>query len=358
MSDPRQRALRWLTLAVALLAAWSMAPFFVPLLFAAWTADLVQPLLRGLTRRLGGRRQGAAALVVLLVAGILLPLAGVAAAVVVEMSALLVQIRAAAEGHASLSAVLFDAADRAAPGAPDWAELASRYGAGVWGALVVFARGSASAIFAVLVFVVTLYSLTASGSRSFRWLLRSAPLPPHAIVRFARAFRETGRGLILGAGGTAVVQGLVATVAYFAIGVPGAAVFGPVTAVCALLPVLGTAIVWGPLAIGLALRGEYVRAIVLLAVGLGVIGLIDNLLRPILTRYGRLQLPRSIVFVSMIGGIAVGGIAGALLGPLAVRLTVEGLAILRDERRIRRSTASGTAFLDGRRGAAPPGAPT
>jgi predicted PurR-regulated permease PerM len=95
-----------------------------------------------------------------------------------------------------------------------------------------------------------------------------------------------------------------------------------------LLPLVGTALVWIPLAIELAATGEYWQAGVVVLVGAGVHSLIDNFVRPLLARYGRLTLPAFVVLVSMLGGAAVFGAAGALLGPLLVRLCVESLAIV------------------------------
>jgi predicted PurR-regulated permease PerM len=91
---------------------------------------------------------------------------------------------------------------------------------------------------------------------------------------------------------------------------------------------VGTALVWIPLAIELAVTGQYWQAGVVVLVGAGVHSLIDNFVRPLLARYGRLTLPAFVVLVSMLGGAAVFGAAGALLGPLLIRLCVESLAIV------------------------------
>jgi predicted PurR-regulated permease PerM len=159
------------------------------------------------------------------------------------------------------------------------------------------------------------------------------PIPSEAFARLTNAFRETGRGLIVAGGGTALVQGAVATVAYVAIGIPRALLLGPLTALCAIVPLVGTGLVWVPLAIELGATGQYWRAGVVVAVGAGVHSLIDNFIRPLFARYGRLTLPTFVVFVSMIGGVAVFGAAGALLGPLVVRLCAESLAIVFEMRR-------------------------
>jgi len=319
--------MRVLTALLAAAAAVVLVPLWVPLVLAAWTADLLHPAVRRLERALGGRRTAAATVVVLLVLGALLPIGGVVAALVSGVRELLDQVRAALEGSGSLSSALLGTGD-AYRGAPSWADLATRYGASAWRALSTIARASASAAIGLLVFVAALYTFTVDGERAYAWIESHAPIPRDALARLAGAFRETGRGLIVAGGGTALVQGAIATIAYVAIGIPRALLLGPLTALCAIVPVVGTGLVWVPLAIELVATGEYWRAVVVLAVGAGVHSLIDNFVRPALARYGRLTLPTFLVLVSMLGGIAVFGAAGALLGPLLVRLCVEAFAII------------------------------
>jgi len=86
-----------------------------------------------------------------------------------------------------------------------------------------------------------------------------------------------------------------------------------------VIPAVGTAIVWVPVTIGLALTGRDGAAIILAICGIALIGTIDNFVRPFLTRRGRLQLPTYIVLVSMFAGVMVIGAWGLLVAPLAVR---------------------------------------
>lgn len=90
--------------------------------------------------------------------------------------------------------------------------------------------------------------------------------------------------------------------------------------------------VWGPVAVGPALTGHWGRAFIMVAIGIFVIGLVDNLLRPLLSRHGSVQLPMFGLLVAMFGGPATVGAWGLLLGPLLVRLAVEAVSIERDER--------------------------
>jgi predicted PurR-regulated permease PerM len=317
-----------LTVALCAAAALVVAPLWAPLVLAAWFADLLRPGVRRLEHALGGRRRGAAAVVVLLTIGALLPLGGIVLALVSGTQDLLQQLRAALEGRGSLAGTLLGGTTGPHPEVRDWADLATRYGANAWRAVSTIARASATAAVGIVVFVAALYAFAADGDAAYAWLETHAPMPRESFARLARAFRETGRGLIVAGGGTALVQGLAATVAYVAIGIPRALLLGPLTAVCAIVPLVGTALVWIPLAIELAVTGQYWQAGVVVLVGAGVHSLIDNFVRPLLARYGRLTLPAFVVLVSMLGGAAVFGAAGALLGPLLIRLCVESLAIV------------------------------
>jgi len=320
-----------LTVVLCAAALAVLTPVAVPLVTAIWFADVLGPLVGRLERVLGGRRRAAAAIVVLFTLAVLVPLVAIGAALVVGVRELLGQLTAVLEGQGSLTSVLlgndggvFHASAR------EWADLATRHGANAWRALTAVARASASAAVSVVVFVGALYTCAVDGARAYEWLVDHAPIPRDALDRLAHAFRETGRGLIIGSGGTALVQGAVATVAYVAIGIPRALLLGPLTALCALVPVVGTGLVWIPLAIELGIAGDYTRTTVVVVVGAGIPSPVDNFVRPVLTRYGKLELPTFVVLTSMLGGATLLGPSGALLGPLVVRLAVEGLALARE----------------------------
>ncbi|HTB74541.1 MAG TPA: AI-2E family transporter [Polyangiaceae bacterium] len=331
------RTMNVLAVALGVATFVVFAPFLAPLVLAAWLADLFQPATARLERVLGGRRRAAGALVALVAIGVLLPLAGIAATLASGVDDLLKQLRAALEGRGSLASALLGGDESRSFEMRDWAGLLSRYGANAWHAIGTVARASATAALGVVVFIAALYTFTVDGQRTYAWLEARIPISPSALGRLARAFRSTGRGLLVAMGGTSFAQGALATVAYYAVGIPRALVLGPLTAVCALVPLVGTALVWVPLSLGLAARGEYVRAGVLAAIGACVLSTVDNVLRPFLARYGRIDLPVLVVFLSMLGGLATFGAVGLLVGPLLARLCVEALSIAAEER------AQGTA---------------
>jgi predicted PurR-regulated permease PerM len=319
--------LRLVAAALCLAAALLLSPLWMPLVLAAWAADVLRPAQRRLERILRGHRRGAAAVVVLLALAVLLPMTGVALAVASEAHDVLEQVRDALMGKGSLGGALLGGAGDSAP---DWVALATRYGANAWRAATTLARASARAAIATVVFVFALYTFLTEGPRAWAWVEARAPGSRHALRRLAAAFRETGRGLIVAGGGTALVQGAFATAAYVAIGIPRALILGPLTAVSAIVPAVGTSLVWVPLAIELAVTGDRGRAALTVAAG-GLTSIIDNFVRPVLARHGRLALPTFVVLISMLGGVAVMGATGALLGPLVVRLAVEAIEIVTED---------------------------
>jgi predicted PurR-regulated permease PerM len=84
--------------------------------------------------------------------------------------------------------------------------------------------------------------------------------------------------------------------------------------------------------VGLAITDRWGHAVIMTAVGVLVIGFADNLLRPLLSRHGSVQLPTFVLLVAMFGGLATVGAWGLILGPLLVRLAVEAVSIERDKR--------------------------
>lgn len=303
------------------------APLWLPIVLAAWTADILDPVFRWLERVLHGRSRAAGVLIALLFAAFLLPLGLAAAALASGAHDLLDSVRKAAEGNESIAKVLFEGEGGKHPAGKQWTELVSRYGAGGWRAFSMVAKASANAAVAMLIYVTGLYTFATDGPRLRAWIEDHAPISPASFSRLSNAFFETGRGLLVAGGGTALVQGLCATIAYFALGIPQAILLGLLTVVTAIVPFVGTSLVWGPLAIELFATGSHGRAAILVTVGLFV-SVIDNVVRPWLARYGKLTMPTYAVLVSMLGGIVVFGASGALLGPLIVRLAIEAVAIL------------------------------
>lgn len=318
----RERTGNGITVAVlGAAAALVFAALWAPLVLGAWIADVVRPITRRLERALGGRRAAAGALTVLVVLVVGLPLATSAVLLADRVRELVADALQAGTPEGALRDVIASG------------RLVSEHGAEVWRVAVKLWSASISVVVGFVVFVVALYGFSVGGARLYRQIARGLPIDSWVRRRLVGAFRETGRGLLIGSGGTAAAQGMLAAVAYAALGVESPLSLGLLTGLASVIPAFGTGIVWVPVAIGLAMGGHVVRAGIMLAVGLGVIATVDNVLRPWLARAGRLRLPTAVVFVAMMGGWRLVGGWGLLLGPLLVRLGAEALSIAAEAHR-------------------------
>jgi predicted PurR-regulated permease PerM len=194
------------------------------------------------------------------------------------------------------------------------------------------AGAATEALLGLFVFFYAVYVLLVDGPAYYEWFEKHAPIEVEHTRRLVAAFNETGRGLFIGVGLTGLAQGIVATITYFALGVPRALVLGLLTCVASLIPSVGTALVWVPIAIGLALGGNVVSAAIMAGVGVFVIGTVDNLMRPIFARFGKLELSTFVLLTSIFGGLAMFGTWGLMLGPLFARLAKESLILARTDR--------------------------
>lgn len=135
------------------------------------------------------------------------------------------------------------------------------------------------------------------------------------LAKFAEVTRATVKGtLVIG-----LIQGGLGGLVFWAMGIQGAVFWGVVMVILSLLPVVGASLVWGPAALVMLANGAYVEAGVLVAFGVFVIGLIDNILRPILV--GRdTRMPDYLILLSTLGGISVFGPSGFVIGPVIAAL--------------------------------------
>ncbi|MEX2496826.1 MAG: AI-2E family transporter [Woeseia sp.] len=158
--------------------------------------------------------------------------------------------------------------------------------------------------------------------------------------RFANVARATLKGTFL----ISVIQGFLGGLAFWALDLRAPVLWGVVMALFALLPAIGPPIVWLPAAIVLIASGEAVKGIVLIVIGAVVIGIVDNLLRPVLV--GRdARLPDYVILLTTLGGIAVFGLSGVVIGPIIAALFFTVWQTLAD-----RQEPSPEALASGERG--------
>jgi predicted PurR-regulated permease PerM len=334
------RALGVVIVVLGVAAAATVMRFLAPLIVAAWFAGMTAELRGRLTRRIGGRHRVAAlataALVVIIVAPMVLlavPLVGNG-----------LQIARAA-GRGNLGDVVARlGALGPAPGPRMSAGLVRRLSAsgeqmfGGAAALMSSTFSTVSMVVAQLfLLAVCAYYFSAEGTRMLAAMERASPLAPAHLRRLQDEFMAVARAMLAGELLTAAVQGLVAGVIYLALGLPGALVLALVTMVFALVPTVGTALVWVPLSLALGFSGRVRDGVILATLGVTVIATVDNVLRPFFSRFGAGKLHPLLLFLGIFGGIEAFGGWGIILGPLAVALFVAAFGLYADEVAARRA---------------------
>jgi predicted PurR-regulated permease PerM len=145
----------------------------------------------------------------------------------------------------------------------------------------------------------------------------SAPETTALLNRLADTIHATMFGTVI----AALVQGALGGTIFWLLGLPTPALWGLAMGLMAIVPYLGAFVIWVPAAAFLAIQGEWWKAGALALWGSVVIGLIDNLIYPILVG-NRLQQHTVVAFIAIVGGIAVFGASGIILGPVIVTLTI------------------------------------
>ena len=194
------------------------------------------------------------------------------------------------------------------------------FGADILRAVPAFVAG-----LAVVLFVV--YYLLTDGHVLYAYILRAAPLPPSQIDVLMRDAQKGLTGVFNGQILMSVLQGFIGGLGFLIVGLPNPVLWGAVMALFALLPVLGTFMVWVPAGLYLMATGEVLAGVFLLAYGVIVIlVIVDTFLRPKLLG-SSIDLHPLFVLVGVLGGAAVFGFIGLFLGPLIMGVLVSVLKV-------------------------------
>ncbi len=180
-----------------------------------------------------------------------------------------------------------------------------------------------SALWQFFLMLFALFYFYKDGANFLHWVMHLTPLPGSLEREIAGKFREVSQSAFYGTFLTALAQGFLGGVGFLIVGLPPL-VWGVFMAFFSLVPLVGTFLVWGPAALLLVLGGRTGAGIFLAVWGVLVVGLSDNVLRPLLMK-GKSQLHPLLIFFSLIGGIMAFGPLGILLGPLAIVLVISML---------------------------------
>jgi len=311
-------------------------PVLVAIVLAAALASLAARFFAWMVRRLHGRRRLAALLsVLLLFVGVLAPFGFLGTVVVRGLVVEGTELAHSLEHGGPLSVEriaprlgpLGGPLERAASELRPKLMAAGPQIAGALGAFVAVAGRAALRIgIGLFLIAVALYYFFLDGHRWRERVVRLVPLPPADTRMFFERFHRVSIAVLVGNLGTALAQAAAATLGYFIFGAPVPLIWGAATLFAALVPLVGPALVWLPVAIVVGVGHGWLRGGGLALYGLVIIGTVDNVVRPLLTKRG-LQLHPLLVFIAVFGGMLAFGFVGLFVGPLVIALMITVLDV-------------------------------
>ena len=337
-----ERKIRWWVLiavtVIAIYLCWLMIKPFVGVL--GWATVLVivfYPVHRRLEQRI--KRPGLSALLscLLVIVTILVPVALVTIAVFKELSGALQNLQAAVAYVLDPNSTFTGPLRRWLSQYMDIEQLRSqeylleqikaRSGL-IAGQTLGFLGGVVGVVVQMFFVIFTMYYLFRDGDNIFFAVRDALPLNPDEATAIMARTREVIGASVYGVFAIAIIQGALGGLAFWALALPSALVWGVAMIFLSMIPMLGAFLVWVPAAIYLAVTGHPVKAILLVLWGTLVIGMIDNFLRPKLVG-SRTRLHELLIFFAVLGGLQVFGVLGIVLGPVVLAITMALVAVFR-----------------------------
>lgn len=340
-----ERASFYILLTLVTIAfAWLLIPYYSAVLWGIILAIIFYPVQQWLVRMLRGRRNIAAMLSVLMcICLVIIPMLLIFGSLVQEGNSL----------YQRLSTREFDLnsyISRITAALPDsleewlmrfelgsFAEWRSRISSAALQAsqlfasrLVSFGQNTAQFLISFGIMIYLLFFLFRDGAELGSTIRKTIPLSDdytrQFLDKFAAVIRATVKGNII----IAVIQGTIGGVTFWLLGIEAALLWGVVMTFCSMLPAVGAALVWAPAATWFILSGHWGRGTILILMGVLVIGMIDNLLRPPLVGKGT-RMPDYVILISTIGGISLVGINGFVVGPMIAAMFIAAWSLFGNE---------------------------
>lgn len=340
------QGLSFVVLVIGVTAAflWLLLPYYGAILWAVILAILFDPLRRRLEARLGGCRNLAAALSVLAcICIVVIPGAAILASLAQEAASLYNRINTREFDLATLLGEIQGALPPfvekafATLNLGDFVEIRTRLTSFLMYAsqevatrALSIGQNTAQFFVSLGVMLYLLFFLFRDGRLLANLIRKASPLSArhtdHILGKFSSVVAATVKGNII----IAAIQGGIGGIAFWMLGIQAALLWGVLMAFLSLLPAIGAALVWVPVAVYFLLAADYFRGVVLFAVGVLVISTVDNLLRPPLVGRGT-RLPDYVVLISTVGGLSVIGMNGFVIGPLIAALFIAVWSLFSEE---------------------------
>lgn len=180
-------------------------------------------------------------------------------------------------------------------------------------------KGVSSFIIGFFFTLLSLYYFFKDGERLWLKLKEMIPLPPRERDFIILRFKEMVYAAIFGGLLIAFIQGLLGGLSFWVLGLPSPVFWGTTMAFLSFIPIGGTALIWGPAAFFLLFQGAFFKGAILLGLGIFIIGMVDNFLRPYFMS-AKTNIHPLLLFFAVLGGIQAFGMIGVVGGPIIVTL--------------------------------------
>jgi predicted PurR-regulated permease PerM len=339
----------WLLLAALVVVLYFcfriLQPFLLPIFIALILANLLAPIYHHVEKRLKGYRSIAALLVCLgLTAIILIPFVFLSVSLANEANDAYQRLKDPETVHRIESwfelsgGPLLDRIRSWIPSSIRLEELqlgakisaeAQKIGVAALGVATTFAAGVFNALVDYFIMIFVLFFLLRDVDYFANRFRLISPLSDKQELLLVERFRNVTRAAVFGNLATALTQGTISGLAFLILGMPSPVLWGALTALLSLIPLVGTALVWVPWTVYLFATGSPIKAVIFLVLQVVVVGGVDNILRPLLME-GGVKMHTLLVFFSILGGIGYFGILGMFFGPLifAIALTLVEFYVL------------------------------
>jgi len=330
---------------ILLIVTWAffdvLSPYFSAILWAAILAVIFYPVKNTLRIRMGDRNGLASLLSVLLICLIVfIPLMVIFSSLAFELNIVYTRLQQTDTQFSGVFASLFSHL-------PDWvralmiehdldtatqiqqklSEAALRGGQYLAGSAFLIGKGTFGFAISFGVMVYLLFFLLKDGPWLMRQILDSLPLSNFAKQHLFAKFAGVARATVKGTAVVALVQGLLGGIAFWVVGINGSILWGALIAFLSLIPAVGSAIVWVPAAIYLFATHQLWQGLFIVGFFVLVVGLVDNLLRPLLVGKDT-KMPDYLILITTLGGMEIYGINGFVIGPLIAALFIASWNLL------------------------------
>lgn len=193
----------------------------------------------------------------------------------------------------------------------------------------------ASFMVAGVIAFFTLFFVFRDGRDIFQRMAAVVPLRTGQMDRLRQEVSKTITASVYGGLAVALSQGILTGLAFWVLGLTSPILWGTAAALMSFVPLIGPTLIWGPAAIFLFVSGHWIKGVILLAWGAGVIGLADNVVRPYVISE-QVKFYPLYVFIALLGGAQAFGVLGLFIGPVVLAVAQALFTLIREESRLQR----------------------